>query len=203
LAPPPAITEPLSNGGLPRPCVPFREGALTILGIAALMTSLYLAAWAVAAVLSLPPEVGVPGPVRLLGIPVFVGGLALNAWLFRYRRFRDVLASTHATLVKLLRAAPILAPVGRTEPLVVVGPYRVVRHPMYGGILLMLAGVALAVDHTWAWLGAAFVWIWFAAVLTPFEERELRALFGPAYEAYARGTPRFVPRFWRRHRQTL
>jgi len=80
----------------------------------------------------------------------------------------------------------------------VAGPYRHVRHPLYSGVVLLTFGIALAVDRTAALLGAFLLFLWFALVLAPFEERELRLLFGEAYAEYMRRTPRLIPGPWRR-----
>jgi len=167
--------------------------AITALAIVGIVTALYALAAILTAIMGLPWDLGLPWPVRAGGVAVLAGGLAMIAWLFRYRRPSEVVTSTHATLRKLAFGGGLTAPIGRTEPLVIVGPYRVVRHPMYSGVLLFALGIGLAADHAWALLGALFLFLWFALVIAPFEERELRALFGPAYEAYARVTPRFVP----------
>jgi protein-S-isoprenylcysteine O-methyltransferase Ste14 len=71
------------------------------------------------------------------------------------------------------------------------GLYRWVRHPVYGGLLIFAAGEVLARGGTGTLLAAAAL----AALLSVkarFEERHLRARF-PEYDAYARGTPRFLP----------
>ncbi len=57
----------------------------------------------------------------------------------------------------------------------------------------MTFGIALLVDHPWAYLGSVALGLWFALVLAPFEERELRALFGASYVEYARRVRRFLP----------
>lgn len=91
-----------------------------------------------------------------------------------------------------LRAHP--AP-SSTAVLRVDGPYRVVRHPIYAGLLLFGAGLA-AIGFT-ARAVAAFGAL--AALLSfkaRFEERLLAERF-PAYREYARRTPRFVPRLSR------
>jgi protein-S-isoprenylcysteine O-methyltransferase Ste14 len=81
----------------------------------------------------------------------------------------------------------------RTEPLVVAGPYRLVRHPLYSGVDGLTLGMALLVDHPWAYIGALALGLWFAFVLAPFEERELKALFGAAYAEYMMSVRRFLP----------
>lgn len=40
--------------------------------------------------------------------------------------------------------------VDRAQPLVSTGPYAVVRHPMYAGALVMMAGVPIALGSWWA-----------------------------------------------------
>jgi len=55
-----------------------------------------------------------------------------------------------------------------------------VRHPLHPGVDGLTMGIAFLADHPWAFPGALALGLWFAVVLAPFEERELRALFGPA-----------------------
>lgn len=166
--------------------------------IAGLVGGLYalciLATW----LARLPWDVGIPWPLRVPGAPLLALGLAMAGWAVRFRGLTEVLDSTYVTLRKLLRRLPVAAQGGRTEPLVVAGPYRYVRHPLYSGVIALVFGIALLTDRTFAWLGAAAVFLWFEFVLAPFEERELVALFGPPYTEYMAVTPRFLP--WRRSR---
>ncbi len=161
--------------------------------IVALVLGLYLACIAAAALLGLPWDLGLPTPVRLAGLPFLAYGVGMGAWTLRFRGPENVLESTWATLRKLLRRAPLAAAAGRTEPLVVAGPYRFVRHPLYSGVDGLALGIALLVDHPWAYLGAFALAAWFAFVLAPFEERELSALFGASYDTYQRSVRRFLP----------
>lgn len=80
----------------------------------------------------------------------------------------------------------------KDEPeLVTSGPYRLVRHPIYSGILL--AGVGTAVALSWAWLiGVALAGVYFAYSAT-VEERNLTEQFPDAYLPYRRSTKMFVP----------
>lgn len=75
------------------------------------------------------------------------------------------------------------------------GPYAHVRHPIYSGVLLIVAGIAL---RTGSALGLALtvVTVAFFHAKAGFEERLLTERF-PGYPAYAEVTPRFVPRPWR------
>ena len=80
----------------------------------------------------------------------------------------------------------------KDEPeLVTSGPYRLVRHPIYSGILL--AGVGTAVALSWVWLIVmvlAGVYFVYSATV---EERYLTEQFPDAYPQYRRSSKMFVP----------
>ncbi len=161
--------------------------------IAGLILALYAACLALTLLLAIPWDLGLPWPVRLLGLPFLAYGLVMIGWTVRFRGPWNVVESTWATFLKLARRVPIEVAAGRTEPLVVAGPYRHVRHPLYSGVDGLTVGIALLVDHPWAYLGALALGLWFAIVLAPFEERELVALFGAPYTEYMRSVRRFLP----------
>jgi len=75
--------------------------------------------------------------------------------------------------------------------LIGTGPYRRVRHPIYSGVLLALAGTVLAVGE---WRGVVALAIVFVAVLrrVRVEEQHLRATF-PDYDQYRRETAALIP----------
>jgi len=80
----------------------------------------------------------------------------------------------------------------KVEPeLVTSGPYRLVRHPIYSGILLAGAGTAIALG--WRWLiavGLAAAYFLYSATV---EERYLTEQFPEGYPAYRRSTKMLVP----------
>jgi protein-S-isoprenylcysteine O-methyltransferase Ste14 len=80
----------------------------------------------------------------------------------------------------------------KNEPeLVTSGPYRLVRHPIYSGILV--AGVGTAVALNWLWLTVfALAGIYFLYSAT-VEERYLTEKFPDNYPAYKRSTKMLVP----------
>jgi protein-S-isoprenylcysteine O-methyltransferase Ste14 len=86
------------------------------------------------------------------------------------------------------------APFDPPRRLVVRGPYRVVRNPMYLGAALALAAAALFY-RSFALLGftAAFVLAAHLFVVW-YEEPTLRRIFGDAYDAYRRDVRRWWPR---------
>ena len=75
--------------------------------------------------------------------------------------------------------------------LVTSGPYRLVRHPIYSGILV--AGVGTAVALGWGWLIAAVLAGAYFVYSALVEERFLAGQFPDAYPAYKRSTKMLVP----------
>jgi protein-S-isoprenylcysteine O-methyltransferase Ste14 len=75
--------------------------------------------------------------------------------------------------------------------LVDTGSYHLVRHPIYGGLVLAAAGYALVVGSPLALAGAAILLVFFR-LKSGREEVWLRERY-PAYEAYATRTRRMIP----------
>ncbi len=85
------------------------------------------------------------------------------------------------------------APFDPPRKLLIRGPYRFVRNPMYIGAGLALAGAALFFASVSLLVyGALFV---FAAhfIVVFYEEPTLRRSFGAEYDAYCRQVRRWVP----------
>ena len=74
------------------------------------------------------------------------------------------------------------------------GPYAHVRHPIYTGILLAVAGTALVVGEYRAILGVILICLGFARKAKK-EEVFLSTQFGPAFDEHKRRTGFFLPRF--------
>jgi protein-S-isoprenylcysteine O-methyltransferase Ste14 len=90
------------------------------------------------------------------------------------------------------------APFDPPRRLVVRGPYRAVRNPMYLGAGLYLVGSALFYRSTGVALYAlAFLTVMHAFVLL-YEEPMLRRTFGHDYEAYCERVGRWWPRLTQR-----
>ena len=115
-----------------------------------------------------------------LGAGITVAGVALRAWAI-------------VTLGPWFRRRVTIEPGQR---LVRRGPYRILRHPSYAGLVLACAGLGLAFG---SWVGAAVAALAMVAALVPrirVEERALQTAFGPDYAEYARSTARLVPGVW-------
>lgn len=77
--------------------------------------------------------------------------------------------------------------------LVTKGPYNIVRNPIYTGMFGMLLATGLAVSH---WIGLVIAIVIFAIgtfIRVRSEERLLREMFGPEFDAYARKVPAVIP----------
>ena len=76
--------------------------------------------------------------------------------------------------------------------LIVRGPYRIVRNPIYTGIFFALVGTAIALGQVRHFLGLPLVltvWAWKIAN----EQRLLRAQFGDQYTRYCHEVKTFIP----------
>jgi protein-S-isoprenylcysteine O-methyltransferase Ste14 len=80
----------------------------------------------------------------------------------------------------------------KEEPeLVTSGPYRLVRHPIYAGILV--AGIGTALALSWFWLAAVLLAGSYFIYSATVEERYLTEQFPDTYPAYKRSTRMLVP----------
>lgn len=112
-----------------------------------------------------------------VGVFLFVAGLILRWW----------------AIVTLGRFFTVDVTIERDHELVERGPFRVVRHPSYTGVLLAFVGFALTL-HNWAALLIVLVPI-FAAFIRRMnvEEEALSRALGSRYADYMRRTKRLVP----------
>ena len=121
-----------------------------------------------------------PAWLRAVGLPAFVAGWGMTHLALRANAFAVAVVRHQAE---------------REHTVVTTGPYAIVRHPMYAGIVPVMVGMALWLGSTVGALGTVVpVAILMARIV--LEERVLaRAL--PAYAAYtARVRWRLVPRVW-------
>jgi protein-S-isoprenylcysteine O-methyltransferase Ste14 len=124
---------------------------------------------------SAPP---VLGPLQWAGIALVLLGIGPMAW---------------SLLTFVFRGRGTAAPFDPPRHLVVEGPYRYLRNPMYLGAILSLAGAALYYRSAvlLAYVGAFTLWAHLFVVL--YEEPHLRRTFGDAYARYCRAVSRWMP----------
>jgi Putative protein-S-isoprenylcysteine methyltransferase len=87
------------------------------------------------------------------------------------------------------------APTDPPKELVITGPYRYVRNPIYVGVMLIFLGHFLWFGY-WALLiytVLAFIGVHIFIVL--YEEPTLKRKFGAVYEDYLKRVPRWIPKF--------
>lgn len=133
--------------------------------------------------LPFPLHGALQGWLFALGSLLYFPGMLLAMW-GRLELGRNYYAST-ALAVRLFE----------DHRLIMTGPYSIVRHPMYAGLILAAAG-SVPMYYTWTTLFLAL----FAPLLlmrAQIEERVLSAEFGDAWLLYCARVPMLVPRVLR------
>jgi protein-S-isoprenylcysteine O-methyltransferase Ste14 len=120
------------------------------------------------------------GPFRYLGL----AGIALGVLLYLACARQFAVAG---------RGTP--APYDPPKRLVVHGPYRIVRNPMYTAVLAAGFGTGIWFESPGVLSFFAIMMLVFAAVVLVYEEPSLRAKFSDEYDRYCTEVPRFLPRF--------
>jgi protein-S-isoprenylcysteine O-methyltransferase Ste14 len=121
------------------------------------------------------------GAIQIVGALLFIVGMGL------------ALACV-VTLALVGRGTP--APFDAPRKLVIVGPYRWVRNPMYIGAGLALLGAAIFYGSIGLALYTVIFWSMAHLFVLIYEEPVLRRQFGADYDAYAATRRRWIPR-WR------
>ena len=136
-----------------------------------------------AAIVFLPgPRTAAPDAVRSVGLVLEVVGIAIVVW----------------GAAQLGPALNVLPTPNRAGDLRTGGLYRLVRHPIYFGVLVFAAGATVR-GPTWARLVAALALIALLRGKAAWEERRLAEKF-PDYAEYAARTPAIVPLPFHRRR---
>jgi protein-S-isoprenylcysteine O-methyltransferase Ste14 len=128
-------------------------------------------------------RIAVTPPNTVLGIvgdALAIAGVAFAIWA------RVTLGRNWSGLVMMVREG---------QGLVQRGPYAIVRHPIYAGILAAVVGTALTRGTLASWLGVA---AGLAGVLirVEIEDRLMAAEFGEAHAAYRKRTRKLIPFVW-------
>jgi protein-S-isoprenylcysteine O-methyltransferase Ste14 len=118
-------------------------------------------------------------PLRVVGVALLAAG---------------VIVLVEAFVRFVVEGVGTPAPIAPTQRLVVDGPYRYVRNPMYLAVLAVIVGQALLLGQPGLLLYAAAVGGATAAFAHGYEEPTLRRRFGAQYEAYRRAVPAWWPR---------
>ncbi len=124
----------------------------------------------------LPVADVVPEPWRWSGLVIAVPGLLQGLW-----------AISH-----FVRAQTPVKPHTEAARLVIAGPYRYSRNPMYLGLLCVLIGTAIGLGTLSPWLvPPAFILVITEHFIRP-EERRLEARFGEEFRRYRASVRRWL-----------
>lgn len=128
---------------------------------------------------SLQPGAATIGIVRGLAVPLWLTGTLL-------------ILSCSIDIIRKGRGTP--AHLDPPKTLLVTGPYRYVRNPIYLGSLSVQLGTIL-------WFGSVLLIPYFLLFIIAyqilivfFEEPALHRMFGAAYDQYVKEVPRWIPR---------
>jgi protein-S-isoprenylcysteine O-methyltransferase Ste14 len=115
-----------------------------------------------------------------LGFAILMCGAALRVWSI------IVLGSSFRTTVE----------VSNNQQVVQRGPYKLIRHPSYSGLLVMCLGYGIA-DQNWLSLVIA-IGLPLMALLyrIHIEEAALVSSIGPEYQKYQQHTKKLIPGIW-------
>lgn len=122
-------------------------------------------------------DVSIPIFGLAVGAVIFVAGFALSNWasmLFSHER------------TEILPTSPV------NSVLVVSGPFRFTRNPMYLGMLLSLFGVAIYIGTLPSYVAVLAHFLILNFVFIPYEEEKMERQFGEAYREYSRGVRRWL-----------
>ena len=112
-----------------------------------------------------------------VGDAVLLAGVALRQW----------------AIAVLGRYFSSMIGIQRDQKVVESGPYRLIRHPSYAGVLLILLGIAASMLSLAA-VFAAFLLFWLGyGYRMLVEERVLVSELGDSYVGYMRRTKRVIP----------
>jgi protein-S-isoprenylcysteine O-methyltransferase Ste14 len=138
----------------------------------------FLASLALMVVLDfvVPLRETIPWPWRLVGVMPVVAGILLNV-------AADRAFTRHQTPVH---------PFARSTALVSGGVFGFTRNPMYLGMILALAGVALLLGSIAPWLVVAVLAVILDRVFVASEEQQLAANFAEGYARYRRSVRRWI-----------
>ncbi len=83
----------------------------------------------------------------------------------------------------------------RLGQLLTGGPYRLVRHPMYTGLLCLWLGLS-CMTQSLACFAAFGIYLLLIIRVIAIEEDELRQAYGDQYRLYQRGVRKLIPRLY-------
>jgi protein-S-isoprenylcysteine O-methyltransferase Ste14 len=100
------------------------------------------------------------------------------------------------SFVSLGKYFTVVVTTSADQPVINRGPYRVLRHPSYTGLLLVFVGVGVMAGN-WLSAAGALVLVLIALIYRlRIEERALIAALGDRYRRFAASRARLIPYVW-------
>jgi len=118
------------------------------------------------------------------GLLLVAGGIALIAWAIALHREA---APRHGWRMEK-------SPFEPTQYLIVRGPYRYTRNPIYVAHLAIWIGWTIFYGSAAVGIGLAIIWHGLVFLVVPYEERGLARERGEAYAEYCRRVARWIGR---------
>ena len=116
------------------------------------------------------------------------GSQPLGALIFILGMIAPVIA-----ILQFRRAGTEVSPTSPTNSkLVVEGPYRLTRNPMYLGLAIASLGVAVFFGRPLMFVTPLFVFVIANWIFIPFEEAKMRRQFGDEFDAYVKRVRRWL-----------
>ncbi len=113
----------------------------------------------------------------IIGLAVYVAGFLLMAW----------------ALITLGRHYQLGGSAPRSDDqLIVAGPYKLIRHPMYAAALSITLGL-IGLLQSWIFVGVLGIYLVLILPLITMEETGLRQAYGTPYSAYQHQTRKLIP----------
>lgn len=151
-----------------------------------------------------PDNAGVRFPPPFIYLLTFAGGWGIQQWspvtlLPRDKAHVAALvlvvawaALTAWTMTCFRRHHTSVVPVRPTTTLIVNGPFRITRNPLYLGMIMLYAGVALWLDALWPLVLLLPLVFVIQQYVIRREERYLERTFGDPYRAYKGRVRRWI-----------
>ncbi|MGC2191111.1 MAG: isoprenylcysteine carboxylmethyltransferase family protein [Candidatus Dormiibacterota bacterium] len=132
-------------------------------------------------------QAGAPYPlaVRTAGLVLIVAGGILTV-------------ATFARFVTEGRGTPFPTDPPTSRKVMVGGPYRYVRNPMYVGFILAIVGQAFWLSRPVLFIYTLALLVFLVAFVHFWEERTMAKRYGAEYESYCKEVPGWWPRWLRR-----
>ena len=99
-------------------------------------------------------------------------------------------------MLELGRFFTVTVTIQENHRLVDTGPYRVLRHPSYTGLLVALVGLGIALDNWLSLLALSALPLVGVLLRIRAEEAALSNALGERYARYAARTDRLIPGVW-------